>query len=225
MGGAAYSECFEALGCTEEAWAGILSRGRQGVLRAYQEGGVTKARGKMTKMLAAAGAVKHKIPPPSIAGGAPLDDCEGRYTAKKRRRRANARARTEMNTAGELTPGQLFELYAMQKENWGRVNSWLVPLKGAGSGRHHQRRQLLEDQWREEYVRFNLEFGGYLDRNHGGVKGRDEASFEGSTRALFISVVTQATQVPPNEAAAAKLWRVLEQNGLGGECVGGRNAI
>ena len=78
-------------------WASIKSAGRQGVARAFQEGGVRKARLKLTKVVAAA-----RMPGESVP------------SEKKRRRRANQRERAGLNRRGALTDVQLFTLFATQ---------------------------------------------------------------------------------------------------------------
>lgn len=89
-----------ALGLADGAgseWASIKSAGRQGVARAFQEGGVRKARLKLTKVVAAA-----RVPGESVP------------SEKKRRRRANQRERAGLNSRGVLTDVQLFTLFATQ---------------------------------------------------------------------------------------------------------------
>ena len=89
-----------ALGLADGAgseWASIKSAGRQGVARAFQEGGVRKARLKLTKVVAAA-----RVPGESVP------------SEKKRRRRANQRERAGLNRRGVLTDVQLFTLFATQ---------------------------------------------------------------------------------------------------------------
>lgn len=89
-----------ALGLADGAgseWASIKSAGRQGVARAFQEGGVRKARLKLTKVIAAA-----RVPGESVP------------SEKKRRRRANQRERAGLNRRGALTDVQLFTLFATQ---------------------------------------------------------------------------------------------------------------
>ena len=199
---AAYKACLDAICCTEEQWQGIRSGGRQGVLRAFQQGGVRKAQTKMQKMLAARARESDETVKSQVS------DQISTRRLKKRRRRANARERSTLNAVGALTQGQLYELYALQKGFWEQVRRWLLPLR---ISRHPRRKELLEAGWQDEYTQFQREYGIYCDKDVG---------FVGPNRALFISVVTQAIMYQPNEATAAKLWAILDSHGLGGERLG-----
>ena len=109
-----YEAVRKALGLPEGAadWASIKSAGRQGVARAFQEGGRKKAEKKMAKMLMAAQAGR----------GTAAADAQAE---KKRRRRFNERERAAANKQGQLTDVQFFQLFANQRDNWERVRGWL----------------------------------------------------------------------------------------------------
>ena len=66
----------EALGLDSDQWASIKSAGRQGVARAFAEGGTRKAKLKLAKMLTAAARTQET--------GVPTDAAR----EKKKRRRA-----------------------------------------------------------------------------------------------------------------------------------------
>ena len=77
--------------CTAENWASIKSAGRQGVLRAYKEGGARKARVKLEKMRVAS--LRQAAASASLVEASSSSSTR----AKKRRRRANARERRIQN--------------------------------------------------------------------------------------------------------------------------------
>ena len=179
--------------------------------RAFQEGGVRKARLKLAKVIAVA-----RMPGESVP------------SEKKRRRRANQRERASLNRQGALTDVQLFTLFASQHDNWQRMRAW---LDERSAQRSKARRQA---KWADEYSLFRVQFsdhisiggggGGGADLPSGGSGGADVPSAPNAP-SLFIASVTQALLRPPDERAAAELWAVLDREHFAGSRVGAIAAV
>lgn len=131
--------------CSEEDWTRIKAKGRQGVMRAYEEGGARKAKIKLAKMLAAADGA----PAPADSEGAVTNQ-----TLKKRRRRNNARERTVANARGHLTAAQACLLYVSQFPTWHRIKEWISPLEA--QRRHPERKQQLKAHFHQEMQLFSV---------------------------------------------------------------------
>jgi len=188
--------------CSESDWRLIKSRGRQGVLRAYTEGGSRKARVKLAKLLAAAN--HQEATPIATVSVAPGSGC-----AKKRRRRANQRERAEANAKGSLTAQQLFTLFGAQSSSWQRITEWgQLPIH---TRRHPARKTATHAAWRKEFSRFEVEFGA----EYNGTGTSDPQEY-----ALFVSSVAQAVAAGPDANVASKLWTILHSKGLSGSTVG-----
>ena len=130
--------------CSSTDWHRIKSAGRQGVLRAYREGGARKAAIKLAKMLAAADSTTSTAPAAVPGAG----------NAKKRRRRANQRERVATNSNGALTSGQLFWLFGAQSSSWERITQWRqLPVY---SGRHPARKVATREAWLAEFSLFQV---------------------------------------------------------------------
>ena len=209
-----------AVGCIESDWAAIKAAGRQGVRRAFREGGARKGKLKMAKMQAAAAAASADG---GGSGGAVSGAAGEVRRAKKRRRRANAQERVDANSHGQLTPVQLCVLFATERASWERINAWLRPLLPPDGAlhRHPQRKERLREHWAAELRRFGDEFAAQLPAS---------AAADGATAApaailpplaLFISTVSPVLADIPDEAVAERLWRVLETEQLLGEQLGG----
>jgi len=166
-------------------WASIKSSGRQGVARAFAEGGARKAKVKLEKMLAARSV---QAPPAAVAARA----------QKKRRRRENARERVVANGRGVLTDAQLFSLFALERGAHQRVRGFLDSAPVQPQRRHPERKAQLRAMWAAEFARFCDDFVAHYRGT------RDE-------RALtqFTATAAAVVRVPPDEAAAASLWHVL----------------
>ena len=187
-----YEAVREAIGLPKDAaeWAAIKSAGRQGVARAFWEGGRKKAEKKLVKMLA-------------VVEAGPSTSAAATQSQKKRRRRSNQRERVEANKQGALTNGQLFLLFALRKENWERVRAWL------DDPRVERSKLRRRENWGAEFVEFCNEFA---DHYVGEVTEQAPA--------LFVATVAQAMQQPPDEAAATKLWAILSREKLEGARLG-----
>lgn len=194
-------EVRAAVGCSEEAWRRIKSAGRQGVCRAFREGGVRKGKLKMERMLVAA---ERLAPPHDIA----VVQAE-----KRRRNRRSERERESENARGRLTTSQLFMLYASEHENWHRIADWLRPLADAES--QPKRGAKLCERWMAELARCKAEFRG--DER---LKAHIERIDLQDSMAQFKSVVSQVTRQPPDTEAAESFWRILQQEGLAGTKLG-----
>ena len=174
---------------------------------------------------------------PTVVAG--VDKQPQEHMTKKRRRRANAKARRVANARGCLTQDQLFSLFASQQQNWQRIRAWLDAKAGARDpGRKRRRRA----GWRAEYGRFRQQFRDYpVPQQHvaeGGAAGALPADAQASTTppkgegqaqveeaqartlAVFTSVVSMAMLGPPDANAAKALWRVLAAKNLAGAAVG-----
>ena len=189
-----YETVRAAVGVPPDEWAAIKSAGRQGVARAYHEGGAKKAKLKLAKMLAASAR-------PTTAGTQAL---------KKRRRRANERERVVSNRRGTLTDGQLYLLFANQQSNLVRLRGW---LDDASVVRSKARRR---ERWATEYSEFYTQFAEHCQT------APPVAAAAGTAAAptLFVASVSQAVLRPPDEAVAAKLWGVLNREQLTGARLG-----
>ena len=140
-----------ASSCSVEDWARIKSSGRQGVVRAFEEGGARKAKTKLSKVLAAADTKETEDP-----GSNP----------KKRRRRANARQRASANANGCLTNAQLFLLFVSQQENWLRISTRLKKEKRCKQ-QTKRNSETLRHMWLTEFSNFQVTFISHMiDEKH-----------------------------------------------------------
>ena len=187
-----YEGVREALGLPKGAkeWDVIKSAGRQGVARAFQEGGRKKAEKKLAKVLAAA-----SVGPSTGAIAA--------QAQKKRRRRSNERERVIANKCGVLTDRQLFLLFAHQHDNWERMRCW------RDDPRVERSKLRQREGWAAEFLDFCHQFGDHY-----------KGEVTDTAPALFVATTAQALQCPPDEAAAARLWAVLSREDFEGVRLG-----
>ena len=187
---------------TSPEWLSIRSAGRQGVARAFHEGGPRKAKLKLAKMAAAASA---KAIPTSNASDAPdasdASDASAGRTAKKRRRRANARHRAAENRGGRLTDAQLYLIFASQRAHWERLRTWLDSFHSDGGRhrRHPRRKQMLQHGWESEFAHFRAAFADYCG-------GSDSERSARTRRAQVVDDGGDQRRPPSPASASASSW-------------------
>ena len=218
-----------SLECSIDDWTRIKSNGRQGVRRAYQQGGIRKAKIKLDKMIRAADGATSS----SNRIGDHLQQQQS-YREKKRRKRQNIQQREEANDAGHLTLPQLYQLFANERTNWERLNKWLTSMKLAMSNARGGRQlsKLKFDkkrQWKEEYDLFQNEFANQIGNAIQPLTSaqqqqiQEESAVSTEILSLFISTVSPILRSPPNETEAQRLWQILDEQHQTGMTVGSTN--
>ena len=183
-------ELATQLGCTPESWQAIKSAGRQGVRRAFKEGGIRKAKIKLAKMMKASAAK-------------PTEAAVVAKKSKKRRRREAERLRQEENTLGRLTRYQVYVLYAVHHfdrlyASYGGDRKGSV---GAVQGRERANSR--------ELTRCRTEFKDHL------LLGRtaENPIAEKSTVTQFVSAVRQVMVGGVPAAHVEELQRIVRSYG------------
>lgn len=204
-------ELQSSLQCSDADWARVKSSGRQGVRRAFLQGGIRKAKLKLEKMIQAADRMTAND----------MQDDMNHKRAKKRKKRCNARHREQANQSGHLTLSQLYILFANERSNWYRLNEWLQPLnaKKLGGRQASELRDEKKRNWIKEYEKFQTEFATELAKLPTGNNMVHSSSCAlscidwDSTMPLFISTVTPVLVSPPDEIEAQRLWNILKDQG------------